>query len=152
MLAVGCSTDIQAPKALNFFHSTALVEDIEQLVTAEVRHLDACDTLANMTCDFSGTEAVFIEVNAPEAINDGLELLKHIRLLNQVACIFILVTYNKSFSSINYYLAGADHCIKLPTDLLEKQAVLLRTFEESHWATNTRLTLDRTRLLLAEGR
>ena len=152
MLAAGCTTDIQAPKALNFFYSEALVEDIEQLVTAEVRHLDACDTLANMTCDFSRTEAVFIEVNAPEAINDGLELLKHIRLFNQAACVFILVTHNKSFNSINYYLAGADHCIKLPTDPLEKQAVLLRTVDDSHWATNTRLTLDRTRLLLCSDR
>ena len=69
MLAAGCTTDIQAPKALNFFYSEALVEDIAQLVTAEVRHLDACDTLANMACDFSGTEAVFIEVNAPDAIH-----------------------------------------------------------------------------------
>ena len=46
MLAAGCTTDIQAPKALNFVYSQALVDDIKQLVTAEVRHLDACDTLA----------------------------------------------------------------------------------------------------------
>lgn len=148
MLAAGWNTDFQAPKALNFVHSKALVDDIEQLVTAEVRHLYACNTLANMACDFSNTEAVFIEVNAPEAVNDSLELLKHIRTINQAACIYILVTHNKSFSSINYYLAGADHCIKLPVDPLEKQALLSRTFEDSHWATNTQLTLDRTRLLL----
>ena len=116
MLAAGCNTDIQAPKALNFVHSKALAEDIEQLITSDVRHLDASNTLANLTCDFSHTEAVFIEVNTPEAINDSLELLKHIRLTNQAACIFILVTHNKSFTSINYYLAGADHCIKFPVD------------------------------------
>lgn len=28
---------------------------------------------------------------------------------------------------------------------------LSRTFEESHWVTNTRLTLDRTRLLLCSA-
>ena len=151
MLAAGCNTDIQAPKALNFVHSKALAEDIEQLITSDVRHLDACSTLANMTCDFGHTEAVFIEVNTPEAINDSLELLKHIRLTNQAACIFILVTHNKSFTSINYYLAGADHCIKFPVDPLEKQALLSRTVEESHWRTNTRLTLDRTRLLLCSA-
>lgn len=148
MLAAGCNTTIQAPKALNFVHSKALAEDIEQLITSDVRHLDACNTLANLACDFSHTEAVFIEVNTPEAINDSLELLKHIRLINQAACIFILVTHNKSFTSINYYLAGADHCIKFPVDPLEKQALLSRTVEESHWRTNTRLTLDRIRLLL----
>ena len=152
MLAAGWNTDFQAPKALNFVHSKALAEDIEQLITSDVRHLDACNTLANLACDFSHTEAVFIEVNTPEAINDSLELLKHIRLTNQAACIFILVTHNKSFNRINYYLAGADHCIKLPTDPLEKQAMLLRTVDDSHWATNTRLTLDRTRLLLCSDR
>lgn len=151
MLAAGCNTDIQAPKALNFVHSKALAEDIEQLITSDVRHLDACNTLANMTRDFTHTEAVFIEVNTPEAINDSLDLLKHIRLTNQAACIFILVTHNKSFTSINYYLAGADHCIKFPVDPLEKQALLSRTVEESHWRTNTRLTLDRTRLLLCSA-
>ena len=151
MLAAGCNTDIQAPKALNFVHSKALAEDIEQLITSDVRHLDASNTLANLTCDFSHTEAVFIEVNTPEAINDSLELLKHIRLTNQAACIFILVTHNKSFTNINYYLAGADHCIKFPVDPLEKQALLSRTVEESHWRTNTRLTLDRTRLLLCSA-
>ena len=151
MLAAGCNTDIQAPKALNFVHSKALAEDIEQLITSDVRHLDACNTLANMTCDFGHTEAVFIEVNTPEAINDSLELLKHIRLTNQAACIFILVTHNKSFTSINYYLAGADHCIKFPVDPLEKQALLSRTVEESHWRTNTRLILDRTRLMLCSA-
>lgn len=151
MLVAGCNTDIQAPKALNFVHSQALVDDIEQLITSEVRHFDACSTLANLACDFRHTEAVFIEVNAPDAINDSLELLKHIRLFNQTACIFILVTHNKSFTSINHYLAGADHCIKLPIDALEKQALLSRTFEESHWVTNTRLTLDRTRLLLCSA-
>ena len=148
MLAAGCNTDIQAPKALNFVHSKALVDDIEQLITSDVRHLDACDTPGNLSCDVTGAEAVFIEVNTPESINDSLELLKHIRLFNQAACIFILVTHNKSFTSINYYLAGADHCIKLPIDPQDKRALLLRTVEESHWKTNTRLTLDRTRLLL----
>ena len=151
MLAAGCTTDIQAPKALNFVYSQALVDDIKQLVTTEVRHLDACDTLGNMACDFSTTEAAFIEVNAPEVVNDSLELLKHIRTINEAACIYILVTHNKSFNSTHYYLAGADHCIKLPVDPLEKQALLSRTLAESHWATTTYLTLDRTRLLLCSA-
>jgi len=148
MLFAGCKTDILAPKALNFVHSKALAYDIEQLITSGVRHLDACDAKTNLTCDFNQVEAVFIEVNSPEAINDSLELVKHIRLINQVACIFILATHNKSFTSINYYLAGADHCIKLPADPLDKSRLLSRTLEESHWKTTTKLTLDRTRLLL----
>ena len=148
MLAAGCNTDSQTATALNFVHNKALAEDIKQLIASDVKHLDACNTLVNLNCDFSDAKAVFIEVNAPEASNDSLELVKYIRLNNQLACIFILVTHNKSFTSINHYLAGADHCIKLPVDPLEKSALLLRTFEESHWKTNPRLTLDRIRLLL----
>ena len=111
MLFAGCRTDNQTPKAFNFAQSNALVEDIEQLITSGVRHIDASVIVANLNWDFSQAEAVFIEVDTPDNINDSLELVKHIRLSNQAVCIFILVTHNKSFTSINYYLAGADHCL-----------------------------------------
>ena len=149
MLFAGCRTDNQTPKAFNFAQSNALVEDIEQLITSGVRHIDASVITTSLNCDFSQAEAVFIEVDTPDNINDSLELVKHIRLNNQAACIFILVTHNKSFTSINYYLAGADHCIKLPADPLEKSALLSRTFADSHWQTTIQLNLDRTRLLLS---
>ena len=151
MLFAGCKTDNQTPKALNFAQSNALVEDIEQLITSGVRHVNAPVITENLNCDVSRAEAVFIEVDTPDNINDSLELVKHIRLTNQVACIFILVTHSKSFTSINYYLAGADHCIKLPVDPFEKSELLLRTFAGSHWQTTTRLNLDRTRLLLSSA-
>ena len=151
MLYAGCKTDNQTPKAFNFAQSNALVEDIEQLITSGVRHIAASVITANLKGDLSQAEAVFIEVDTPDNINDSLELVKHIRLTNQVACIFILVTHSKSFTSINYYLAGADHCIKLPVDPFEKSALLSRFLADSHWQTTTRLTLDRTRLLLSSA-
>ena len=148
MLFAGCKTDIQTPNALHFVQSKALVDNINQLITADVSHIHAFDIIANLSWDFSLVKAVFIEVDIPDNINDSLELVKHIRQTNQAACIFILVTHNKSFTSINYYLAGADHCIKLPADPQEKLILLSRTIEDSHWKASTRLTLDRTRLLL----
>ena len=151
MLFAGCRTDNQTPIAFNFAKSNALVEDIKQLITSGVRHIDASVITKNLNCDFSKAEAVFIEVDTPDNINDSLELVKHIRTTNQVACIFILVTHSKSFTSINYYLAGADHCIKLPAAPLEKTALLSRTIADSHWQTTTQLSLDRTRLLLSNG-
>ena len=151
MLFAGCKTEIQTPKALNFVQTTALADDLKRLITSDVSCIDACEIMANLTCGFSQVEAVFIEVSAPEYINDSLELVKHIRLNNQAACIFILITQSKSFTSINHYLAGADHCIKLPADPLEKMALLSSTIEESHWKKTHQLFLDRTRLLLCSA-
>lgn len=151
MLFAGCRTDNQTPIAFNFAKSNALVEDIKQLITSGVRHIDASVITKNLNCDFSKAEAVFIEVDTPDNINDSLELVKHIRLSNQLTCIFILVTHSKSFTSINYYLAGADYCIKLPAAPLDQSALLSRTLADSHWKTTTQLTLDRTRLLLSSA-
>ncbi len=151
MLFAGCKTDIQTLKALSFVQSKALVDDIKQLLTSDVRHIDNFETLASVWSDISDAGAVFLEIDAPENIIESLELVKHIRQFNQEACIFILVTHAKSFPSISYYLAGADHCIKLPTDPIEKTLLLSRTFNDSHWKTTTKLTLDRTRLLLCSA-
>ena len=148
MLFAGCKTDIHSTKALNFAHSRALVDLIKQLIASDVIHVDPFDNTANLSCDLNQVSAFFIEVDIPDNINHSLELVKHIRQANNLACIFILVTHSRSFASIDCYRAGADHCIKLPIDPKEKSKLLLRTIEESHWKTCTQLTLDRTRLLL----
>lgn len=150
MLFAGCKTDIQTPDVFKFVQSKTLVDDIKQLITPDVRRIGASSSSLSLdqTDDFDKVEAVFIEVDGPESINDSLELVKSIRAVNDFACVFILVTHTKPFSSVSYYLAGADHCIKLPSDLEEKSKLLSRTFEDSHLRTTTQLRLDRTRLLL----
>jgi len=75
--------------------------------------------------------------------------LKLIRQHSQTACIFILVTHTKPFSSATYYLSGADHCVKLPNVAKERQDLLSRTLESAHWGKPVQLYLDRTRLLLS---
>ena len=151
MLFAGCKTDVQTSPVFNFAYTQVLIDDIKHLVSTAVLHIDASDSVTSQAQDFTGVEAVFIEVYAPESTNDCIELIKKIRLFNQLACIFILVTHSKSFSSINCYVAGADHCLKLPSDAQEKLHVLVRTLKESHWKSPVQLYLDRTRLLLCSS-
>lgn len=149
MRFAGCNTDSQPAAVLNFLHTETLVNDIQELAVACQWHPDACNGLSKEVNEFSGVKAVFIEVNTPDNLNESLELVKLIRLTNQNACIFILVTHSKSFSSITCYLAGADHCLKLPADPNEKKALLASTIRDSHWKIPSQLALDRTRLLLS---
>lgn len=148
MLFAGCKTDVQTSSVLIFAHTHELVDDINKLVTSEILHIDSSDPAINQVCSLAQIEAFFFEVHTPEVMNERIELVKLIRKKNQLACIFILVTHSKSFSSINFYFAGADYCIKLPSDSQEKHNVLLKALEESHWKKPIQLYLDRTRLLL----
>ncbi|MQT32208.1 response regulator receiver protein [Pseudomonas helleri] len=148
MLFAGCKTDVQTSSVFNFAHTQMLTDNIKQLVSSAVLHVDVSNIAASQAQHFAGIEAVFVEVHTPESINDSIELIKKVRQANQTACVFILVTHSKSFSSINCYVAGADHCLKLPNDPQEKINILSRALEESHWKSPVQLYLDRTRLLL----
>ena len=151
MLSAGCKADTNTASVLNCIQTEALNDDIKNLVSSGMRTIDVCDYLTAKEYDFYGIEAFFIEAGYPDSINDSLELVKKVRLVNHTACIFILATNSKTFSSVNYYLAGADHCIKLPSDVDEKTKLLSRTLDDSHWKKTTQLFLDRTRLLLSSS-
>lgn len=148
MLFAGCKADVLNSSVFSFAHTQVLIEDINKLVTTEVLHIDASDPVISQTLNFAHVKAVFFEVYAPEVASDGIELIKRIRKTNKITCIFILVTHTKPSPNINYYIAGADHCLKLPSDSQEKQDLLSRTLEDSHWKSPVQLHLDRTRLLL----
>ena len=149
MRFAGCNTDSQPVAVLIFLHTEALIDDLQQLTASSQQPFYACHDLSQQVDSLDRVEAVFIEVNAPEGLSERLELVKSIRLSNQTACIFILVTHTKSFSSINCYLAGVDHCLKLPVDPHEKKALLANAVGDSHWKVPARLALDRTRLFLS---
>ena len=148
MLFAGCKADVLRSAVFNFARTQVLIEDINKLVTSKVLHIDASDPVISEALNFSHVEAVFFEIYAPEVASDSLELIKRIRQTNKVTCIFIFVTHTKPSPNINYYIAGADHCLKLPSDPKEKQILLARTLEDSHWKSPVQLHLDRTRLLL----
>lgn len=148
MSSVGCSTDSLPVAVIIFSQREALKNDIQQLTASSQQQFYTCYASLKQTRTLEHVEAVFIEVSAPETLNESLELVKYIRKINQAACIFMLVTHTKSFSSINYYLNGVDHCLKLPVDANESRTLLARTVHESHWKSPRRLVLDRTRLCL----
>lgn len=148
MLFAGCRTDAHNSSVFNFAHTRVLIEVINKLVASDILHVDASDQAACKALNFASAEAIFFEIHTPEITNDSIELIKYIRQINQKTCIFILVTHTKSSPNINYYIAGADHCIKLPSDLQAKHLLLARELESSHWKSSVQLYLDRTRLLL----
>lgn len=149
MLSAGCKIDINTVSVFNFVQTEALNDDIKKLVLPGLTHVDVCSNATAKEYNFHGIDAIFIEAGLPESINESVDLIKKVRLVNQIACIFVLAPHAKSFSSINYYLAGADHCIKLPSDAAEKSKLLLNTVNNSHWKKTTKLFMDRIRLLLS---
>ena len=148
MLLAGCKTDVMSYSVFNFAHTSVLIDDINTLLSSDILNLDASNPATYQSLSFAKVEAVFFEVNTPDTINDSIELIKKIRHANQAACIFVLITHSKSFSSTHCYISGADHCIKLPSDAQERLNLLSRTIEDSHWKSPAQLYLDRTRLLL----
>lgn len=154
MVTAGSTSKKQDAALLTFTRSQALAESLKQLTASEALHIDASIPLKspNHLCDMGSVEAIFIEINDPSAVDESLELVKKIRLVCHAAIIFMLFTHPKPFSVVNCYLAGADHCVKLPGSQVEKNDLLSAIFHGSTWKTNIQLTLDRTRLqLYAEG-
>lgn len=148
MLFAGYKADEQSFSVLNFAHTQVLIDDINTVASSGVLHLDSFSSALSHNPNFSQVEAVFFEINNPDATIESLEFLKKIRQTNQTACVFILVTHSKSFSGTTFYISGADHCLKLSNDPQDRKKLLSKTLEESHWKSPTQLYLDRTRLLL----
>lgn len=142
---------MRTSSVFNFAHTHMLIDDINKLVASEVLHVNASDPDFNKVCSFTRAEAIFFEVHTPEVINESIERVRLIRQTNKLACIFVLATHTKSFSSINFYIAGADHCVKLPNNSQDRQNLLSCTLEDSHWKKPIKLYLDRTRLLLCSA-
>lgn len=151
MVTAGCTFKNQDAAILIFTRTQALAESLKQLTASKALHIDASIPfqLPNQIFDIGSVDAIFIEINAPAVANESLDLVKKIRLANPVTSIFVLFTHPKSFSGVNCYLAGADHCIKLPGNQTEKTNVLSTIFQDSSWKPGIQLTLDRTRLLLS---
>lgn len=151
MLFAGYKADEQSFSVLNFAHTQVLIDDINTVASPGVLHFESFSSALSHNLNFSQVEAVFFEINNPDAANENLEFLKKIRQNNQIACVFILVTHSKSFSGTTFYISGADHCLKLSNDSQDRKNLLSKTLEVSHWKSPTQLYLDRTRLLLCSA-
>lgn len=150
MVTAVCISKKQDAAILAFTRTKALAESLKQLTVSEALHINVSVPFKppNQMDDIGSVDAIFIEINAPATFNESLDLVKKIRLVNHEASIFMLVTHPKSLSTVNCYLAGADHCIKLPGTQNEKSNTLSDIFHDCAWKTKIQLTLDRTRLLL----
>ncbi|NWB91941.1 winged helix-turn-helix domain-containing protein [Pseudomonas agarici] len=150
MVPAGRTSRRQDAAILTFTRTQALTERLKQLTASEALHLDASTPFetSNQMCAIDSVEAIFIEINGPTVIDESLDLVKKIRRVSHAVNIFMLFTHAKSFSGVKYYLAGADHCIKLPNDQAEKTNLLSTIFHDSMWKEKIKLILDRTRLLL----
>ncbi|WP_240678636.1 MULTISPECIES: winged helix-turn-helix domain-containing protein [Pseudomonas fluorescens group] len=150
MATAGRTSKKQDAAILTFARTQALAESLKQLTASETLHVDASIPFesSNQMCDIGSADAIFIEINGATAVEESLDLVKKIRLVNNAANIFILFTHPKSFSGVKFYLAGADHCVKLPGDQTEKANLLSTIFHDSVWKEKIKLTLDRTRLVL----
>ncbi|VVQ02046.1 hypothetical protein PS914_04167 [Pseudomonas fluorescens] len=153
MVTAGRTFKKQDATILTFSRTQALADSLKQLAASEALHVDASIPFKslNQMCDMDSVGAIFIEVNAPSAFDESLDLVKKIRLVNHASDIFLLFTHPKSFSSANFYLAGVDHCVKVLGDLREKTNLLSTIFHDSVWNAKIELSLDRTRLLLHAG-
>ncbi|MQU14660.1 response regulator receiver protein [Pseudomonas sp. FSL R10-2172] len=151
MLFAGCQTDAQTCSVINFAHTTVLIDDIQKIVFSNTLHINPSDLVTSQMQNFENLEAAFVEIHTQDVLSDSIDLVKKIRQTNKKTCIFILITHTKSFSGTNFYIAGADHCVKLYGDQQERQQLLSEALENSHWKSPAHLQLDRTRLLLCSS-
>lgn len=153
MVTAGCTSNKQDAAILTFTRTPALAESLKQLTVSGALHVDASIPFEPLEqlCDIRSVDAIFIEINAPAVVDESLDLVKNIRLVNPAASVLMLFTHPKSFSGVNCYLAGADHCVKLSGDQTEKTLLLSTLFQDSVCKPRIQLTLDRTRLLLSEN-
>lgn len=149
MLYAERTTNINNPAVINFTHAKVLTEEIQKVTSSEILNIDQAVFLASLEINFTNTEAFFIEDNSTE--NNNLELIRTIRKTNKSACIFILITHSKIFSSIEHYIAGADHCLKLPREMQDKHKIISQAIGSSHWKSPALLFLDRIRLLICNA-
>lgn len=141
-------TGISPPPVISFVQSEALLNHLEEAISPDIMPLSAFNRITGTDDDLNGVKAVFIEAG----IHDSLGLIKQVRTVNQGACIFVLVTRPSALSSVDYHIAGADYCIKLPGNVQDKTNLLVRTLEESRWNhPPLQLRLDRTKLRLCSA-
>jgi len=150
MVTVGLSAKKLDAAILTFTRSQDTAESLKQMTASEALHIDASIPFKspNHLCDMGLVDAIFIEINNPSTVDESLELVKKIRLVSSEAIIFMLFTHSRSFSAVNFYLAGADHCIKLTGSLVEKNDLLSTILKNTAWRATIKITLDRTRLQL----
>lgn len=93
--------------------------------------------------------AIIIEIDTPSASNLTLDIIKKTRDENPGCTIFVVVTFASTLSKTKYYLAGADHCIKVVETSPEKKLSLFDAFlSESARLNQCGWVLDQDRMCI----
>lgn len=96
--------------------------------------------------------AVIIEIDTPSASNQTLDIIKKTRTENPDCTIFVVMTFATTLSKAKYYLAGADHCIKVVENSPDKKLILFAAFlSKTYWLSNADLILDQDRMCIYGG-
>lgn len=150
MVNAGCTTKKQSTTILAFGRTGALAENLKQLIVSDALHVDALSycTPLDQIRNIHSANAIIIEIDAPAVFNEGIELVKKIRLENFRASIIMAISHTKSFTKVDCYLAGVDHCVKLPADHNEKADFFPRIFQDPEWNSEIKLVLDQACLCL----
>ena len=152
MLSSIYRTDILPPSVISVVQNEALLEHLRKFISPDIMPLSAFNNTKARDSDWHAVKAVFIEAGMASHLDDSLEIIKQVRTVNQRASIFVLVTHPSALSSVDYHIAGADYCIKLPGNAQDKTSVLVRTLNESCWNhAPLQLRLDRTKLHLCSA-
>lgn len=145
-------TDILPPSVISFVQNEALLDHLKTVIGPDIVPLGALNKTRDTDPNLNGVKAVFIEASMARHMGESLEIIKQVRAVNHGACIFVLMTHANGSSSVDYHIAGADYCIKLPANDQDIKSLLVRTLEESHWNhTSLPLRLDRTKLHLCSA-
>ncbi|TWR88190.1 winged helix-turn-helix transcriptional regulator [Pseudomonas saxonica] len=145
-------TDIFPPSAISFVQNEALLNHLRTVISPDTMPLGTFNKTKDMDYDLNSVKAVFIEAGIASHLDDSLEIIKQVRTVNQRACIFVLVTHPGTLSNVDYHIAGADYCIKLPGNEQDKTRLLVRALNESRWNyAPVQLRLDRTKLRLCSA-
>ncbi len=150
MTNAGCKIKEQGMAVLIFGRTRDLAGNLKRLIVSDAFCVDALSYCAPLerVANIGSVQIIIIEINTPFDFNDVIEFVMKIRLQNFSAQIFIVFAYSGSIPKVQCYLAGADHCIKLPVDHYEKTSLLSETFKNFESESEVKLVLDQARLCL----
>lgn len=141
------------PGVLTLGRTRGVAENFRALVARHV-HSDIALDASTYTNSSKKNEypdlyrAIFIIIDAPQALDESLALVESLRSANLNPIICAVITGRGAYNKMKYFLAGADCCIKLNT-LSEENAELLSDFFSSEeWQREVNLVLDPTRICL----
>lgn len=94
-----------------------------------------------------------IEIDTPSATNKTLDIINNISAAHPNCTIFVIVTFSTALSKKKYYIAGADHCIKIvehPKKTIPNPLTAL--LSDFYSLNNRELILDQDRMCISDGR